>query len=100
MYSSGKHKQLTTDKKPWLNVDSHGGRWPHGAQDPQHDLWRPRSEFDRPPNNPVNPILAEYRRNGHQAVWYADLREWPSREMIHHAQRVITRYVNIFGRKP
>lgn len=66
-FSSGKHDKLTADPWPIQGYWPDGGKggryaYPFTFQDVREFRREPRPEFDRPLNNPANPILAELRR--------------------------------------
>lgn len=115
IYSSGKHEKLTADPQPWKNLSAHGGRWPHESRDPLNDALRPRPEFDRPLNNPANPVLRDVRfhatnRRGGEVI-AGVYREWLhyarpgshpdnwsediTADQVEHARRVLERLAAI-----
>lgn len=55
----------------------------------------PRPEFDRPQNNPTNPILVARRNNPGENIYYKNLDRWPTEAEINHARKVLTRRANL-----
>lgn len=55
------------------------------------ERFEPRPEYDRPQNNPTNPILVARRNNPGENIYYRDLERWPTEAEKDHARKVLTR---------
>lgn len=88
------------DDPEWFCGKCGENSWVH-AQSDSECIWEPvdlrRPEFERPQQNPTNPILVARRENPGYNIYYKDLERWPTFEEIYHAQRVLSKWKAVFG---
>lgn len=91
IYSS--REPFNDDPEP-LHLPNSDMRW--SAEDLRGmGVWNyefdPRPEYNRPQNNPTNPILVARRNNPGENIYYRDLERWPTESEKEHAWKVLTR---------
>ncbi|UVG35307.1 hypothetical protein SEA_CECE_301 [Microbacterium phage Cece] len=87
------------DPNPWV-CREHGGicAFPdRGAMGVRE--YAPRSNFEYPTVNPVNPILAAHRQDREASILYENLPVYPSEEQIVHASKVLRRLARMRERR-
>lgn len=92
LYSS--REPFNDDPLPWRVAV---GPWRGSRADARYavEMERdPRPEYNRPQNNPTNPILVARREHPGENIYYWDLERWPTEGEKEHARRVLTRLAN------
>ena len=110
MFASKTPRDLNHDPLPYLYASTdYTARFSHnnlGYPYASSAIYDPRPEFDHVQHNEPNPILVEFREESealgrmHPADWARTCsREFwgkeVSRDMLHHARRVLTRLANL-----